>query len=135
MKKGSAYMNVWMYAIREFEDAIDDCTSCTSNCNSFSINSGSVHAWDEGVAFYTGSLEGTADGGSSAGKLLYRLAEKRCANFGTCGECGDEACGTAMVNLELFQLGVAKCVDSEWLIEVTLLLMSLPRRGEPSTGR
>ena len=28
VKKGSAYMNVWMYAIREFEDAIDDCTTC-----------------------------------------------------------------------------------------------------------
>ena len=26
VKKGTAYMNVWMYAVREFEDAIDDCT-------------------------------------------------------------------------------------------------------------
>ena len=69
-KKGSAYMNVWMYAVREFEDAIDDCTSCTSNCNEHSTNSDSVHAWDEGVAFYTGSLEGTAYGGNSNGKLL-----------------------------------------------------------------
>ena len=25
VKKGTAYMNVWMYVIREFEDAIDDC--------------------------------------------------------------------------------------------------------------
>ena len=63
-------MNVWMYAVREFEDAIDDCTSCTSNCNEHSTNSDSVHAWDEGVAFYTGSLEGTAYGGNSNGKLL-----------------------------------------------------------------
>jgi Notch-like protein len=85
VKKGTAYMNVWMYVIREFEDAIDDCSSCTANCNEFSINSGSVHAWDEGVAFYTGSLEGELEGGSSSGKLVYRLAEKRCKNFGTCG--------------------------------------------------
>ena len=70
VKKGTAYMNVWMYAVREFEDAIDDCTSCTSNCNEHSTNSDSVHAWDEGVAFYTGSLEGTAYGGNSNGKLL-----------------------------------------------------------------
>ena len=69
VKKGTAYMNVWMYVIREFEDAIDDCTSCTSNCNEHSTNSDSVHAWDEGVAFYTGSLEGTAYGGDGAGKL------------------------------------------------------------------
>ena len=71
VKKGTAYMNVWMYVIREFEDAIDDCTTCTSNCNEFSANTaGPVHAWDEGVAFYTGSLEGTAYGGNSNGKLL-----------------------------------------------------------------
>ena len=63
VKKGAAYMNVWMYAVREFEDAIDDCLTCTSECNEFSVNSGSVHAWDEGVAFYTGTLEGTAEGG------------------------------------------------------------------------
>ena len=69
VKKGTAYMNVWMYTVREFEDAIDDCTSCDSNCNEHSANSDSVHAWDEGVAFYTGSLEGTAYGGDGDGKL------------------------------------------------------------------
>jgi len=78
-KKGSAYMNVWLYTIREFEDAIQDCQSGCIDCND-----DPVHAWDEGVAFYTGTLEGTAPGGNSAGKLLYRLAEKRCSNFGTC---------------------------------------------------
>ena len=81
VKKGTASMHVWMYAIREFEDAIDDCQTCTANCDEFSANdAGSVHAWDEGVAFYTGSLEGEAPGGNSAGKLVYRLAEKRCAS-------------------------------------------------------
>merc|ERR1719460_254409 len=102
VKKGAAYMNVWMYTIREFEDAIDDCLTCTSNCNDYST--GSVHAWDEGVAFYTGTLEGTAEGGDSAGKLVYRLAEKRCANFGTCGTAGTATTGTAKVNLDLFPL-------------------------------
>ena len=101
VKKGTAYMHVWMYVVREFEDAIDDCTSCTSECNEHSTNSGSVHAWDEGVAFYTGSLEGTAYGGNGAGKLVYRLAEKRCANFGTCGASGTGAAGTSQVNTEL----------------------------------
>ena len=78
VKKGTAYMHAWMYAIREFEDAIDDCTTCYFNCDAFSANTyGPVHAWDEGVAFYTGSLEGAAPGGNSAGKLVYRLAEER----------------------------------------------------------
>ena len=85
IKKGTANMHVWMYAIHEFEDAIDDCQTCTANCGAFSANdAGPVHAWDEGVAFYTGSLEGAAQGGNSAGKMVYRLAEKRCGNFGTC---------------------------------------------------
>ena len=95
-------MNVWMYVIREFEDAIDDCKTCTSECNEFSHNSGSVHAWDEGVAFYSGTLEGELEGGNSAGKLVYRLADKRCGNFGTCGWNGGSVEGTAQVNYQLF---------------------------------
>ena len=92
-------MNVWMYVSREIEDAIDDCTSCTGdNCNEFSLNGGSVHAWDEGVAFYAGSLEGPNVGGSSAGEMVYRLAEKRCANFDTC-ESGST--GLSNVNKKL----------------------------------
>jgi hypothetical protein len=50
IKKGTAYMNVWMYVIREFEDAIGDCTVGCIACND-----DPVHAWDEGVAFYIGS--------------------------------------------------------------------------------
>jgi Notch-like protein len=89
IKKGTAYMNAYMYVIREFEDAIDDCNEgCSGStpdatCNEYSLKA--VHAWDEGVAFYAGSLEGPNVGGSSAGEMVYRLAEKRCANFGTCG--------------------------------------------------
>merc|ERR1719345_9143 len=104
-QKGSAYMNVWMYAIREFEDAIDDCINCVADCNAHSTNSGSVHAWDEGVAFYAGAREGTAQGGNSAGKMVYRLAEKRCTNFGTCGAAGGATSGISMVNSELFKAG------------------------------
>ena len=166
VKKGTAYMHVWMYAIGEFENAIDDCEKCRDPitppapppvgacndtctdvptpffemrgmtcttaverislevvekacrgenrnvntvdwrasvycqqtcadlghnyadppcctslppsapppaptvCNEHAASTKSVHAWDEGVAFYTGSLEGTAYGGDRAGKLL-----------------------------------------------------------------
>ena len=126
VKKGTVYLNVWMYVIREFEAAIDDCTSCTSNCNEHSTN-----AWDEGVAFYTGSLEGTAYGGSTAGKLLYRLAEKQCANFGTCA-LGAE--GTSQVNTELFALFASgrdllqqgSCSDVRPLVDQIVSLMTVP---------
>ena len=133
-KKGSAYMNVWMYVIREFEDAIDDCTSCASDCNEHSTNSGSVHAWDEGVAFYTGSREGEATGGDSAGKLVYRLAEKRCANFGTCGASGAGAAGTSQVNTELFALFASgrdwlqqgRCSSVRPVVDAVASLMTVP---------
>merc|ERR1740138_907693 len=102
VKKGTAYQHVWMYVIREFEDAIDDCNNCVTNCNEFSTSGSvydSVHAWDEGVAFYTGSLAGPfAD--DKSGSMVYALAEKRCGNFGTCHIRG----GLSKVNTELFVL-------------------------------
>merc|ERR1711977_288184 len=92
-KKTSAYMNVWMYVIREFEVAVDDCKAGCINCND-----DPVHAWDEGVAFYTGSLEGTD--GSGSGKLLHALADKRCKNYNTCSATGSGS----YVNAALFVL-------------------------------
>merc|ERR1719506_620397 len=137
VKKGTAYMHAWMYAIREFEDAIDDCATCTTNCNEFSDNThGPVHAWDEGVAFYTGSLEGAAPGGNSAGKLAYRLAEKRCANFGTCTGTGSTS-GISQVNHELFKAGglfpkgrdllhEGKCSEVRPVVDDIVKIMTVP---------
>jgi len=85
IKKGTVCMNTFMYVIREFEDAINDCkTECDTSTN---CNDDPVHAWDEGVAFYAGSLEG--QDGYSSGKMLHQLADKRCRNFKTCGLNGD----------------------------------------------
>ncbi len=104
VKKGSVFMSVWMYVIREFEDALDDCkTDCTiANCNDEP-----VHAWDEGVAFYTGSLEGRD--GSGDGVMLHSLADKRCANFKTCGDLANEDTGLSHVNIRL----LAEFVDGK----------------------
>ena len=99
-EKDTAYMNVWMYVLREFEDAIDDCQSGCISCNEYSL--AATHAWDEGVAFYTGSREGVDGAGS--GKLPYALADKRCKNYKTCGLDGNATTGTAKVNSELSDL-------------------------------
>jgi len=120
-KKTSAYMNVWMYVIREMEDAIMDCQSGCLNCND-----DPVHAWDEAVAFYSGSLEGPA--GSSSGKLLYRLAVKRCGNFGTCGSTGT---GVNALIMEQFTRGKnkllqSKCVEVVPIKRRIVELMSVP---------
>jgi len=96
IKKGTVYLNIFMYVIREYEDAVDDCEKGCNTCND-----DPVHAWDEGVCFYTGSLEG--EQGTTDGKLLHQLADKRCANFKTCGENGDETSGTSKLNIDLFR--------------------------------
>jgi len=140
IKKGTAYMNSYMYAIREFEDAIDDCKAgCTngivdsgSNCNS--LSTAAVHAWDEGVAFYSGSLEGTLDGGNLDGVLSYRLAEKRCKDFKTCGEKGDSTSGTSYVNTELFKflaigghkLLLGQCAAVRPVLRKMVAVMAIP---------
>merc|ERR1719171_1974085 len=121
-KKGSAYMNVWMYVIREMEDAIADCKSGCLKCND-----DPVHAWDEGVAFYSGSLEGVD--GSGSGKMLHALADKRCKNYMTCTESGG-----SKVNEEIiaqFKLGQARLLEGK-CVEVVphkkriVELMSVP---------
>jgi Low iron-inducible periplasmic protein len=93
--KISAYSGVAMYALRELEDAIDDCLSGDTK-----RNADSVQALDEAVAFYTGSLEGTD--GSGSGVFPYSLAEKRCVDFKTCGATGDQISGKAKVNMNIF---------------------------------
>merc|ERR1719321_377790 len=83
VKKGIAYQAVWMYVLHEFEDAIGDCLSGNIFDNDAHNAAGdSPHAWDEGWAFYAGSLEGTD--GSGSGQMIHTLAEKRCKDFGTC---------------------------------------------------
>merc|ERR1712072_953406 len=113
--KGTVYLNVFPYVIWEMQDAINDC-----KVGKLSANADSVHAWDEAVAFYTGSLEGTAQGGigetggdykydvggvETTGELQFTVAEKRCMNFGTCTAGGSVATtGYSQVNFDIFKL-------------------------------
>merc|ERR1719217_904443 len=95
-KKGVAFQAIWMYVLHEYEDAIMDCLAGDITSNDATVGGNAPHAWDEGWAFYAGSLEGTATGDKdSGGKLLYNLANKRCADFGTC-----TAAGVAKANLK-----------------------------------
>ncbi|GMI07554.1 hypothetical protein TrLO_g8260 [Triparma laevis f. longispina] len=85
------------YVIREFYDAIDDCTA-----ESLTNNYGNVHAWDEGVMFWAGSLE---KDGSGSGELLHMLGEKRADNYDyTNAEHGKTA---STVNADLVALYLA----------------------------
>merc|ERR1719440_2346847 len=100
VKKGIAYQAVWMYVLHEYEDAIFDCLAGNIYDNEASNAAGdSPHAWDEGWAFYAGSLEGTD--GSGSGQMIHQLAEKRCKDFGTCLN-GRE--GPALANLNALRI-------------------------------
>jgi hypothetical protein len=129
IKKGSAYMGVWMYVIREMEDALDDCQE---GCKVENCNDDPVHAWDEGVAFYSGSLEGGE--GEGSGVLLHQLADKRCANFKTCGDLASETSGISHANLEIFhefrdgqrKLSLGQCSAARTNKERIEQLMAIP---------
>jgi hypothetical protein len=129
IKKATAYIIIWMYVIRELEDALDDCKeACTiENCND-----DPVHAWDEAAAFYVGSLE--LEDGSGSGKLAYALADKRCGNFKTCGDLANETGGISKVNIDLMRnlnIGQAKlnkgeCVSARENSDEIQRLMLIP---------
>ena len=132
VKKGTAYMSVWMYVIREFEDAIDDCERACITCNY-----DAAHAWDEGVAFYAGSLEGEVGIsrlGDGFGKMAYALAEKRCKNFKTCGSLGDDVDGGSRVNRQLaglFDIGQellqrGECSSVRPIVQQIVTYMTIP---------
>jgi len=92
IQKGIVYLNVFPYVIWEMQDAINDCIDGQLTANDGTPGGNSVQAWDEAVAFYTGSAEGKNKGGNnglkscSDGKcyLQFMLADKQYKNFGTC---------------------------------------------------
>eukprot|EP00633_Aureoumbra_lagunensis_P003498 CAMPEP_0197301794 /NCGR_PEP_ID=MMETSP0890-20130614/50624_1 /TAXON_ID=44058 ORGANISM="Aureoumbra lagunensis, Strain CCMP1510" /NCGR_SAMPLE_ID=MMETSP0890 /ASSEMBLY_ACC=CAM_ASM_000533 /LENGTH=1198 /DNA_ID=CAMNT_0042781187 /DNA_START=143 /DNA_END=3739 /DNA_ORIENTATION=- len=75
--KGVQYQHTWIYSTHELYSSLSKCEA-----GNVDDNSGAPHAWDEGWAFYAGSLAGVD--GKTSGQLSYALADKRCGNFGTC---------------------------------------------------
>jgi len=143
IQKGIIYLNVYPYVIWEMQDAINDC-----NTGDIEQNDNSVHAWDEAVAFYTGSLEGVSQGGNNGldscedgnCELQFYLADKRCTNFGTCTADYDmnDFAGYSKVNFDLFYLftqgrdqilGAAhtgECPDTDDLMDEISTRMLIP---------
>ena len=77
IKKGIVYQGLWMQVVHNLDKGRWGCD---------------VELWDKGMAYYLGSLEGeyaTSADYASTGNLLYALAQKRCAEFGTCATTTD----------------------------------------------
>jgi len=129
VKKSTSYVSTLMYAMHEFERSIPVCRA--SEANPYD-NTDAVHAWDEGVAFYSGSLEG--QDGLGSGKLSHALSEKRCQDFLTCGPDGGEATGLSQVSYKLLKLfnagrdalGEGRCDDADTAIKGILKQVYIP---------
>ena len=97
--KGATFLTTWIYSIGMFEEAVNLCGDTTANTAALGF-------WDKGVAYYTGSLEGT-DGNSKTGtfgELTYAYADRMCKEFKTCGATGGQTSGGSRVNSEVLSL-------------------------------
>jgi len=71
---------IWMQAVAEMGDALQDCQNGNRN-----DNDGNADGWDEVAAYLIGSLEGPATGGSAYnhdGQLIWNIANKFGFDFG-----------------------------------------------------
>lgn len=101
------YVNIFQYLEQAVHLAEEGCVQQLDECQD------AVAAWDNAVAFWAGSLEGSDgnnDGipgsGGTYGRSFYALADKRCDDFRTCSATGNTANrGTpASANVKLLQL-------------------------------
>jgi len=110
IKKVAAYLNAFMTVIEKIQRAVDSFTS--GNVDEY------ILAWDQAVVMYYGT----------DGELVYDMAEKRCANFGTCE--GD----ASAANTEIFEafiegkeeLAAGSCDDVADSAESIVEIMAIP---------
>jgi hypothetical protein len=131
MKKGANYQAVWMYVLHELEDAIGDCYAGDILANDNTPTGGAPHAWDEGWAFYAGSTVGAtaADAVTNDGTLIWELAEKRGADFGT-----THSTGPATANVNALALAIqgrdliiaASCAAAEPVVQAWRAQQTVP---------
>jgi hypothetical protein len=72
--------------------------SAVKSCKDGNANEG-VTNLDTAVAYYTGSFEGTEDGGSFDGSLNFFLARRMCIYFETCSESNNALINERMISL------------------------------------
>ncbi|KAG7338804.1 hypothetical protein IV203_026278 [Nitzschia inconspicua] len=95
-------LNLWMYVVRMMEYATVQCNFPCGHVSGERCDDIPVRAWDQSVAFYTGSLKGVD--GNGKGVLLYDLADDMCEIFKTCSGSGDSETGTSSVNFRIMNL-------------------------------
>jgi len=72
--------------------------SAVKSCKDGNVNEG-VTNLDTAAAYYTGSFEGTDDGGSFDGSLNFFLARRMCIYFDTCSQSNNALINERMISL------------------------------------
>jgi hypothetical protein len=83
----SQYMIVFVATLESMYTAVESCVSAGDSRD----GSAALH-WDRAAAFIIGHLEGSSEGGSSDGRMIWGLSKKLCKEFGTCSD--EEATST-----------------------------------------
>ena len=148
IKKSASYQAIWMYVLHRLQDAVGDCYAGDIYANDGTPTGGAPHAWDEGWAFYTGSLVGATAANAVAydGTLIWELAEKRGIAFGTTHSTGPStvnvnALAAAISGLDFISSG--QCANAEPLVDEFRKQMTVPLvqsvlkyawRADPANG-
>jgi hypothetical protein len=125
-------LNLWMYVVRMMEYATVRCDFPCGEQSGDRCDDIPVRAWDQSVAFYTGSLEGVD--GQGNGVFLYDFADSMCETFKTCSGGGNVETGTSSVNvrtMNLFQMGQLallrrECAHANSIKDQIVTLMTIP---------
>ena len=85
------YMVTHMAILQKLYNAIE-------SCENGDLSEGIANL-DTAVAYYTGSFEGTQDGGSFDGSLSFFLARRMCIFFDTCSQSDNALVNERMISL------------------------------------
>ena len=118
------YMISYMSSLSKFYHAVEICTAGGGS----NATDESNFLWDQGVAFFVGSIEGSEPVGLEGGQLLFGSNNKLCAEFDVCVKAG-----YAKVNQDLLNafksgsnfLTLGECDEVERILEDTIV-PSLP---------
>lgn len=99
IQTATSFLTITQYTLQELEHSINNCEH--AECREVHCLRNAIQSMEAGVAYYTGSLEGSD--GTGKGYLLYALADEMCKIFKTCGPKGDKINGPSKVNIEIFE--------------------------------
>jgi len=117
----TVYLVVFMYIQRHVWIAHDLCEEAVNNNEDGTISEKErnkiLHNWDQAVAFFVGSLEGSTDGGSPEyfnGLLQFNLNRQMCRKFGDCVENTNFHSKTNDLMIDAFNTGKKQVLDGPY---------------------